>query len=422
MNSDTTTTSIPLGALPSFFKDTQIVCSAREDFQAGQRKKALKALPSANENIQCNLIQVSSPVLRMDNNTRNIYQSNNFSKIKELEKKMDQDLKPIYDNIRINNENAWTKVQSQGQEFYMCWSNSGSMWAYTPTIEKSQDGTTFQACVQVGTYSQSSGLLSGHSYTFSISSLIEEAVISAIVAYALSKAIKYGVEFLISRFAADIATAAAKLGFQNFSCTILSKVVAGVACCIVTVIITIALHYLWEWLNRHYTICLRIYNWDPQNNWETSAKYLDNAVISGGAEGDTELFTIPKMIDAGSSVTPPGFAPVTTLDNICYYGAIIWENDKQFMQGCSMALSIKKSGSEEGFMWAFDCPRLADNRHAAKNGIEDPKNYLNNCQWNDSPKDFRITATSQNIPVTFGLNALSGAEDNLYNIQIQINK
>lgn len=422
MNSDTSATSIPLGALPSFFKDTQIVCSAQEDFQAGQRKGALKTLSSANEDIQCSLIRVSPPVLRMDNNTRNIYQSNDFTKIKELEEKMDQDLKPIYDNIRTNSENAWTKVRSQGQEFYMCWSNSGSMWAYTPALEKSQDGTTYQACVQVGTYSQSSGLLSGHSYNFSISSLIGEAVISAIVAYALSKAIQYGVEFLISRFAADIVTAAAKLGFQRFSCTILSKVATGLASCIVAVFIAIAVHYLWEWLNRHYTICLRIYNWDPKNDWETSAKYLDNAVISGADEGDTELFTIPKMVEAGSTITPPGFSPVTSLDNICYYGAIIWENDKQFMQGCSMALSIKKSGSEEGFMWAFDCPRLSDNHHAAKNGIEDPENYFNNCQWNDSPKDFHITATSQNIPVTFGLDALSGAKNNLYNIQIQINK
>lgn len=422
MNAAMSNQTIPLDALPSFFKDAVVVCSAREDFMADQGKRSVNALEVSNEEIKFDLVDVTHPSMSMDDNARSIYQSNNFTKIKELENKMDRDLRAIYDNINTNGENAWTRVRSHGKEFYMCWSDAGSMWAYTSTVQKSEDGTTFQACVQVGTYSQSGGVLTAHSYQFSLTSLIAEAAISALVAYALSKAIQSGVEFLVAKFAANIIAAAVKLGFQRFSCTVLASVLTGLSCCIVTVIVTIALHYLWEWLNRHYTICLRIYNWDDKNDWETSAKYLDNAKISGGDEADSELFTIPKMVSSGGSVCPPGFEPVTPLDNICYYGVIVWENDQQFMQGCSMALRINKAGSSEGFMWAFDCPRLSDNRHGARNGIEDPKHYFENCQWSDSPKDFHITATSQNIPVTFGLNELSGAEDNLYHVQIQINK
>lgn len=422
MNSATSNQTIPLNALPPFFKDAVIVCPAEEDFMSGQEKRFMNAIPVSNDEIKFDIVKVIPPSMRMDDNARKIYQSNDFAQIKKLEEKMDQDLKPIHENISTNGENAWTRVRSHGEEFYMCWSNSGSMWIYTPPVQKNENDTTFKAYIQVGTYSQSSGILSSHEYSAIITSLLAEISISALLAFALSKAIQAGIEFLVSRFAENILAAALKLGLQRFSCTILSKVLSAIAGCIVAVLAFIAIHFLWEWLNRHYTVCLRIYNWDDKNDWETSAKYLDNAKISGGDAGDDELFSIPKMISSGSSVNPPGFEPVTSLDNICYYGAIIWENDQKFMQGCSMALSIKKSGSDEGFMWAFDCPWASDNRHAAKNGIEDPKHYFKNCQWNDSPKDFHITATSRNIPVTFGLDSLSGAKDNLYNVQIQINK
>ncbi len=421
MNSAMSNQTIPLDALPSFFKDAVIICPAEEDFMADQGKRAANGLTVSDEEIKFDIFKVTPPSMRMDDNARKIYQSNDFAQIKKLEEKMDHDLRPIYDNINTNSENAWTRVRSHGEEFYMCWSNSGSMWVYTSPVQKNENDTTFKACVQVGTYSKSSGIFTSHDYSVIITTLLAEATISILLAYAISKAIQAGIEFLVSRFAANILAAAMKLGLQRFSCTVLSKVLTVVAGCIVAVLITIAIHFLWEWLNRHYTVCLRIYNWDDKNDWETSAKYLDNAKISGGDAGDSELFSIPKMTSSGSSITPPGFEPATSLDNICYYGAIIWENDKTFMQGCSMALSIKKSGSDEGFMWAFDCPWSADNRQTAKNGIEDPKHYFESCQWSNSPKNFHITATSQNTPVTFGLDSLSGAKDNLYNVQIQIN-
>ncbi len=357
----------------------------------------------------------------MSHRIKRIYQNNNFGEIKRLEEQSQKDLQSVYEKIEKYGAGAWNKVEKDGREYYMCWSSSGCIWSCVQNTNFDGKDPKYEAVVQVGTYSKSSGIFTSHNYSVIITTLLAEATISILLAYAISKAIQAGIEFLVSRFAANILAAAVKLGFQRFSCTVLSKVLTVIAGCIVAVLITIAIHFLWEWLNRHYTVCLRIYNWDDKNDWETSAKYLDNAKISGGDAGDSELFSIPKMTSSGSSITPPGFEPATSLDNICYYGAIIWENDKTFMQGCSMALSIKKSGSDEGFMWAFDCPWSADNRQAAKNGIEDPKHYFESCQWSNSPKNFHITATSQNTPVTFGLDSLSGAKDNLYNVQIQIN-
>jgi hypothetical protein len=128
------------------------------------------------------------------------------------------------------------------------------------------------------------------------------------------------------------------------------------------------------------------------------------------------------MVKPGDVVVPPGFQPVEALDSVCYYAVIVWENDNTFMEGCSMAIKMKKNNDSEGFMWAFDCPRFSDNQQAGDNGLYDPEYYRTNCSWNDNPKSFQIKSTSANIPVSFALDALNGASDGLYNINIHINK
>ncbi len=86
-----------------------------------------------------------------------------------------------------------------------------------------------------------------------------------------------------------------------------------------------------------------------------------------------------------------------------------------------MAIQVQKNNTE-GFMWAFSCPRFTNNKQAASNGLLDPKAYLAHAKWNSNPLNFCIKSTSRNNPVIFALDALSGAPDNLYNINIHINK
>lgn len=86
-----------------------------------------------------------------------------------------------------------------------------------------------------------------------------------------------------------------------------------------------------------------------------------------------------------------------------------------------MALKTKLPDRDEGFMWAFDCPRWSDNKQAGSNGLQDPKSYRNNAPWNSNPLGFTITSTSRMLPVSFGVDALSGASDDLYNVMININ-
>lgn len=192
------------------------------------------------------------------------------------------------------------------------------------------------------------------------------------------------------------------------------------ATCLVFAVVFIGLAYLWGWLNRKYTIRLQVFNWDDKSDWNMNGQYMSNAKIAGE---DRKLeFTIPKMLAPGDVVVPPGFNPVEVLDSVCSYAVIVWENDNTFMEGCSMAVRMQRAQQKDGFMWAFDCPRWSNNQQAGSNGMMDPKAYRNQAPWSSTPKNFSITSTSSNVPVNFAVDALSGADDGLYNVIININK
>ena len=131
--------------------------------------------------------------------------------------------------------------------------------------------------------------------------------------------------------------------------------------------------------------------------------------------------TIPKYVKAGTPITPPFINPVVALDNVCSYTTVVWENDNKFMEGCCMALQFEKADTKQGFMWAFACPFWRDNKQAARDGIMKPKDYYENANWNDNPKSFHIESTDSKIPISFGLDNLSGGKDNVYNATININ-
>lgn len=414
------TMEIPKKALPSFFQNAEIVTPPKKG-----RLSLMAADDVKNQKIDCEISATTSPILFASKKVKQIYQNNDFAAIKKLEEQSQKDLQPIYENIKNNKEKAWTRVRSGGEEFLMSWSESGSMWVRTVQngrCANAANETSYSAVVQVGTYTASGGIMGIQSYNLTLPTVIVEVTLSYIIAVALSEIVATGLGFVVTAFALAAANAAAALGFTAFSCTIAAATLSTVATCLVFAVVFIGLTYLWNWLNRKYTIRLQIFNWDKNNDWSVDGSYYSNAVIAGSGTKDPVSFSLPKLIPAGSSVTPPGFQPVEALDSVCYYATVVWENDNTFMEGCAMALRMKKGSSSEGFAWAFSCPRFADNTQAAADGYQDPLAYYQKGSWNKSPKNFSITATNDRIPVSFGLDALSGASDNLYNVTINIGK
>lgn len=420
MSNSVANTSIPMDVLPPFLRDVEIVENAAVEIM---NRKKVNAVMKGQE-IKSEIKVSQTPILMTSKEVKKAYIQNDFKKIKELEQKAQKDLQPIYENISKNGAKAWTKVRSGGKEFYMSWSNSGCMWVYTSEMKKISSGQndfSYQVEAQVGTYSKSGSILGLHSYNLSLTSVLVEAVISYIIAKALSQIIAEGLGFLVANFATYICTAAAEMGIEAFSCTVATTALSAVATCLVFAVVFIGLTYLWDWLNRKYTIRLQIFNWDGEHDWKVVQEVRSNAKISGEDKEEVK-FSLDRMKNAGEEVLPPGFADIEILDSVCCYGVVVWENDNTFMEGCSMALKVQKGDTQEGFMWAFDCPRFSDNKHAGDNGLQDAAAYLKNCKWKSTPKGFEIAATNSKIPVSFALDALSGAKDNLYNINIHINK
>ena len=414
-------TSFNPEALPDFFRDVEIVGPAHLELPKYRAIHAEWADLTSSQHGEVSAD--SSPKLMMTKTVKETYKSNDFAKIKQMEAAAQNDLQAVYTNISTNAAKAWTKVRKDGKEFYMSWSDTGSVWAYTESMSTVDgadriDDVKYEAVVQIGTYSKSSEVIGIQSYNLTFTTMLVESAIAFIVARAVSSIIADGLGFIVARFAIYLAQAAAEIGFESFAFSIPVAALSSVATGLVFAIVFIGLVYLWNWLNRKYTIRLQIFNWDGNNSWITTGQTLSNAKIPGNNQDLN--FILPKMVSPGDVVVPPGFQPVEVLDSVCYYAVIIWENDNTFMEGCSMAIGMQKDKTNEGFMWAFDCPRWSDNKQGGNNGLQDPKTYLQNVQWNKSPMKFQIESTSEKIPVSFALDALNGASDNLYNINIHI--
>lgn len=415
--------AIPLDVLPPFMKDVEIIGSAADEalkFHAAN----VNTLHAAQK-IDCEISAKSTPNIVTTKAVKQAYQNSNFNEIKRLEKLAQKDLKTLYDNISQYQEKAWVrtkcKVHGEIKEVYMSWSNNAVMWVMEKDMNElaKGDDTKYIADVEIGTYSKSTSIMGIHSYNLTLTSVLVESVICFIIAKALSGIVAQGLAFVVGNLAILVAQAAAQLGFTSFSCTIAVSALSTVATCLVFVVVFIGLTYLWDWLNRKYTIRLQIFNWDKDNDWSVAGDYTDNAIIAGEEKSKSLNEIVIKKL--GNADLPEFITPIEVLDSICHYAVIVWENDSTFMQGCAMTLKIKKGSSNEGFMWGFDCPRFRDNKQAGKDGLMSPKDYYNRITWNKNPLKFSITSTSAKLPVSFALDALHGASDNLYNINININ-
>jgi hypothetical protein len=414
-------------ALPEFFRNVEIIGSATVEVTKYRALHAetLNTYLAANKKTDVEIKANATPVLLASKSVKEAYQRNDFAQIRAMEDIAQRELEAVYNNVSTKGDAAWTKVRGKnGQEFYMSWSSTGSMWSYTESItavaKNDQSGAmTFQSVVQVGTYTKTGRIAGIQTYNLNAPTLLAESVVAYLVARAVSGIIAEGLGFLVAQFAMFMANAAANLGLDGFAFFVSEAALATVASLLVFAIVFIGLVYLFDWLNRRYTIRLQIFNWDAKSDWDVAGQYMSNAKIPGG---DSKLeFRIPKLVPPGTIVVPPGFEPVEALDAVCSYAVIIWENDNTFAEGCSMAVRIKRAGKEEGFMWAFDCPRFSDNKQAGSDGLKDPKAYRNSAPWSSSPLGFWITSTPSNVPVTFAVNALSGAKENLYDPIINVN-
>ncbi|PJG66995.1 hypothetical protein [Acinetobacter seifertii] len=413
--------TLPRNALPSFFKDVEIVGYAQDDFLKYQLDNQSAILKDTKDEIVLGV--QNTPRLVTSDRVKSIYVNNDFKAIQNLQKEAQKDIDPIHENIKLHKEKAWTRVRGKdGKEFYLSYSKKGSMWVFPEemrTMTDAEGNVTYQCIMQIGSYTATGNIVGIHSYNFSYKSILPIMAIALIVAVALAAILFQALAFAVTALSLVLATAASALGFASFSFTIGPVGLFVLAATVIFIIVFIGLMALWNFINRKYTIRLQVYNWDKNYNWKIVDDFKSNSITPSTKE--PIVIDIPKFDP--DVIYPPGFDPVEPVDQICHYAVIIWENDNTFLEGCSMALRFKRGDNPNyGFMWAFSCPRFKDNQQAATNQLTTAKNYREKeVKWIKDPLGFTIYAgDDQKSNIKFGLSALSGADDDLYTININI--
>lgn len=413
--------TLPRNALPSFFKDVEIVGYAQDDFLKYQLDNQSAILKDTKDEIVLGV--QNTPRLVTSDRVKSLYVNNDFKAIQNLQKEAQKDIDPIHENIKLHKEKAWTRVRGKdGKEFYLSYSKKGSMWVFPEemrTMTDAEGNVTYQCVMQIGSYTATGNIVGIHSYNFSYKSILPIMAIALIVAVALAAILFQALAFAVTALSLVLATAASALGFASFSFTIGPVGLFVLAATVIFIIVFIGLMALWNFINRKYTIRLQVYNWDKNYDWKIVDDFKSNSITP--STKDPILIDIPKFDP--EVIYPPGFDPVEPIDQICHYAVIIWENDNTFLEGCSMALRFKRGDNPNyGFMWAFSCPRFKDNQQAATNQLTTAKNYREKeVRWSKDPLGFTIYAgDDQKSNIKFGLSALSGADDDLYTININI--
>ncbi|KAF2077955.1 hypothetical protein CYY_000755 [Polysphondylium violaceum] len=423
--------------LPKFFGKLQIIGTADQEIKKYRALHATDAALLKMGQVTPTLTKVTQqPLLNCSKEVQAAYQNNDFATIKKLEAKAQSDVQPVFDNIMSLGDKAWTKVKSTetGEEYYMSWSKSAAVWSYTPAIRpstadeiKDDPNAKFQAVAQFGTYSQTSEITGTQKFDLGLPEKAVESVISLIISQTLSTFLPQGLNFLASQFAEKLSQFAVEKGLEFFKFVIPEAWMGPVTMSVVFVLVFIGLKVLYDWLNRKYTIRVQVFNWDNQNDWQLTTQALSNAVNPGKEKNTLALnINIDKMIDPQNVTYPPDFKPNETLECTVFYAVIIYENDATFAQGCEVyiyAFLSTCAKQKRGITYAFSCPRFSDNGQYMEGAVLDPANFLKTAstKWSHDLK-IKVTAAGINEPVTACMSALSGADENIYDVNIQLNK
>lgn len=128
--------------------------------------------PAAADDDQPNIEPFYSN-LYLDANTQSQWAKNDMSSIENKRAQAQKDLQPIYDNISKNGETAWTLVEKDGQQYYLSWTQSATMWAYVNDQPQAaglsaagDPPKTKTSIISVGSYSMTSNLLGISGYVW----------------------------------------------------------------------------------------------------------------------------------------------------------------------------------------------------------------------------------------------------------------
>ncbi|KAJ4477431.1 hypothetical protein J3R30DRAFT_3291546 [Lentinula aciculospora] len=370
----------------------------------------------------------------LDATTQSAWANNDMSTVENLKIKASQDLLPIYTNIANNGDSAWTEVEGDdGEIYYLSWTNNGVIWSYTPTASNSvtkvaatdttKAGTTTNTIISIGSYSTTSNFLGISLFNWSnVPTTVISAGIALGFAYLVRPIIQTGVEMGLAAAADLLAEGLAAAGMESAAVLVPSSV-ATVGGVVIAGVLGIALALgciaLASVIFKQYFLIINVYNFDIVHQWTTVQHYEDNSVVSNGGWQDQ---TITHFITQGNKVSPPGFNPVTTLDNNVTYLNVNFQNDSTFLQGLGEGIVLNRDDAAAALAIKYVVHRSSDNEIGAE-GIDgngttyDLSGYYNNSGWTDSTS---CQTTAGGMNVFCYTPALGGASNETYTYEVNL--
>lgn len=104
--------------------------------------------------------------LYLDAATRQKWANNDMTTINAKRKQAQDDLSPIYKNIKDIGEKAWVKVVAEGQEYYTAYNEHAVVWSYVKDEQTAAQSANKvkSSRISIGSYSKGAGMMGISNY------------------------------------------------------------------------------------------------------------------------------------------------------------------------------------------------------------------------------------------------------------------
>jgi hypothetical protein len=196
------------------------------------------------------------------------------------------DLKANMDLIAKKSGDAFVTVtnKSDGQEYKLCASDNGWIWAYT--LDLGHDNASpgkLKATVSCGTFTKSKMVLGISVNTISsLGASISQVIINTMLSISLGKFISQRVGGALFSAALERAEAAAAQGIEGFASFFPKWIATGssfLGGMIGGAVIAIVLLYLINYFYMSFGLEINVYNWSLAEEWDIVDWHSDNALM-----------------------------------------------------------------------------------------------------------------------------------------------
>jgi hypothetical protein len=364
---------------------------------------------------------------------------NDWDALDALSKKSTLSLKPIYSNISQYGDIAFDDVvDDNGNYLYsVSFSNTGTVWIYPTNVDPSYPAgqgladTKTASHVNVGSYSSTAGYLGIANYLLQNTPLqMVLTVVTAAVASMLKSLLSSAAEWTVEAVLSLIGDALLDLGVEFTTVLAAGALVAGgltfIAMSFLSIVFLLAVEFILTYFFPKYSLYVNIYNFD-QNDWTTdnSIYYMQNASLDPTGYGP---LVIDAFVPAGTTIGPPGFNPVVSIDNTLSYATYIYTTESILESVFTIGLQLETPAPTKknlnpnytnSFMTKYQIGGTNfDNNIGLIAGMMDMNTFITDpTTWLDQAT---VSVQTGSITTTAATNVLQDATNNVfvYNINI----